>query len=305
MEQTPDTNSLTNLLNFLGINANFTPLGEETDNEDIDVVDGASEFTSFLALPDDEFQALSTIFFSELQLALSDSTTKYLLLTTLRSQGIDITQMRDEVGSALEIIDDLTDLSDMKKDFLRRLVMMIAGFIENGVANEEALINVFVEKMSTDVQLPQYANEGDSGMDIYALDDFTIDPGKSILIPTGLKVAIPNGYELQVRPKSGLSAKSSLRIANSPGTIDSLYRDEIKVIVENNASPIKAIDYHFNTLNKIVIDSIEHGSPIYITKGQKFAQLVLMKVPKAVFTEVASILDISGNRGGGFGSTGV
>lgn len=305
MEQTPDTQNLTNILKFLGIDANLTPTDIESDSDETEVIDSANEFASFLALPDDEFQALSTIFFSELQIALSDSATKYLLMTTIKSQGVDITRIRDEVETALDAIDDLEDLSDMKKDFLRRLVLMIAGFIEKGSISEDNLINIFIELMSTEVQLPSYANEGDSGMDVYALDDFTIDPGKSILIPTGLKVAIPNGYELQVRPKSGLSAKSSLRIANSPGTIDALYRDEVKVIVENNAAPIKDIQYHFNSLNKIVIDSIEHGSPIHISKGQKFAQLVLMKVQKAVFTQVSSILEIEGNRGGGFGSTGV
>jgi dUTP pyrophosphatase len=142
-------------------------------------------------------------------------------------------------------------------------------------------------------------------MDLYALDDYVIEPGKTKLIPTGIKIALPPGYELQVRPKSGRALKTKLRVANTPGTIDAGYRDEICVIIENIESPIRDLTYHFDEDGSIKIDSILHGTNQYIGKGEKFAQLVLMEVPKASLYEVESISEIGENRGGGFGSTGI
>ena len=96
-------------------------------------------------------------------------------------------------------------------------------------------VEVFVEVCREDVQLPEYANFGDAGMDIRAAVDIDILPGQTVVIPTGLKVAIPVGYEIQVRPRSGVSLKTPLRVVNSPGTIDSGYRDEVGVIINNSS----------------------------------------------------------------------
>jgi dUTP pyrophosphatase len=153
--------------------------------------------------------------------------------------------------------------------------------------------------------MPQYANATDSGMDVYALEDYTINPGETLLVPTGIKMAIPAGYEIQVRPKSGRALKTKLRVANTPGTVDAGYRDEIKVIIENVESPIKAIDYEFDENGKPVINSILHGSAYHIGEGEKFCQLVLMEVPKAALYRVESVSEIGENRGGGFGSSGL
>ena len=133
----------------------------------------------------------------------------------------------------------------------------------------------------------------------------TINPGETKLIPTGIKVAIPRGYELQVRPKSGRALKTKLRVANTPGTIDCGYRDEVGVIIENIDSPIKDITYDFDEKGNIIIKSILHGSPYYIEKGTKFAQLVLNEVPTASFMQVEDIHEIEGDRNGGFGSSGL
>jgi len=112
-----------------------------------------------------------------------------------------------------------------------------------------------------------------------------------------------------VRPKSGLSAGTKLRVANAPGTVDAGYRDEIKVIIENVEPPIKDITYEeiFNedgTIESLKVTSILYGSSYTIGKGQKFAQLVLSEVPKAVLYEVEKVGEIGEDRGGGFGSTG-
>jgi len=143
-------------------------------------------------------------------------------------------------------------------------------------------VTVYIEICREDVKLPQYANLFDAGMDISAAEDVKLFPTKTVIIPTGLKVAIPEGYEIQVRPRSGLSLKTPLRIANAPGTIDTLFRDEIGIIVTNTDSAF------YN-----------------IKKGDRIAQLVLNEIPRIRWERVDNITTIKGNRGGGFGSTGV
>ena len=97
------------------------------------------------------------------------------------------------------------------------------------------MIDVQVEICREGVQLPVYAREGDAGMDVRAAVDITIAPGATVIVPTGLKVAIPAGYEIQVRPRSGMSYKTPLRVPNAPGTIDSGYRDELGVLIWNSS----------------------------------------------------------------------
>lgn len=144
------------------------------------------------------------------------------------------------------------------------------------------MVDIYVETCRDDVELPTYARQGDAGMDIRADMGITIGPGDTVVIPTGLKMAIPAGYEIQVRPRSGMSAKTSLRVANSPGTIDSGYRDEIGIIMWNSSTD----------------DSYE------IKKGDRIAQIVLNEVPKINFIPTDNVKLIGEDRGGGFGSTG-
>ena len=144
-------------------------------------------------------------------------------------------------------------------------------------------VEVFVEICREGVQIPSYAREGDAGMDVRAAETVIIAPSKTVLIPTGLKVAIPDGFEIQVRPRSGLSLKTPLRVANTPGTIDAGYRDEVCIIMQN-MSPDTAVT---------------------VEKGERVAQFVLQRVPAIQFKQVESVKDIGNNRGGGFGSTGV
>jgi dUTP pyrophosphatase len=161
------------------------------------------------------------------------------------------------------------------------------------------------KKLREDALPLEYKHKGDSGMDVYALDDYIIAPGETKLIPTGIKMAIPLGYEIQVRPKSGRALKTKLRVANTPGTVDAGYRDEICVIIESVEPPIRDLTYHFEEDGSIKIDSILHGQNYYINKGEKFAQLVLVEVAKASLQAIDSIASIGENRGGGFGSTGL
>jgi dUTP pyrophosphatase len=132
-----------------------------------------------------------------------------------------------------------------------------------------------------DVPMPAYATTGAAGMDICAAEAVTIPPGKRHAVATGLAFAIPEGYEVQVRPRSGLALKHGITCLNSPGTIDSDYRGEVKVILANLG------DAHFA-----------------IEVGDRIAQIVVAPVTRGVMVEVAA-LDDTARGSGGFGSTGV
>jgi dUTP pyrophosphatase len=146
-------------------------------------------------------------------------------------------------------------------------------------------IKIKVKKLSedfSDVPLPYYATSGSAGMDIHAaiIDDLILQPGKVELIPTNISFEIPLGYEIQVRPRSGLAAKYSIGILNSPGTIDSDYRGEVKIILMNFGK-----------------------DDFKISRGDRIAQLIVSKVYTAKIVEVKDLN--SSNRGeGGFGHTG-
>jgi dUTP pyrophosphatase len=128
--------------------------------------------------------------------------------------------------------------------------------------------------------LPAYATPGAAGMDVVAAEDVTLAPGARHAVATGFSLAIPEGYEVQVRPRSGLALKHGISVPNTPGTIDSDYRGELKVIL------------------------INHGAePFPIHRGDRIAQLVLAPVTLAAWQEVAE-LDETARGAGGFGSTG-
>jgi dUTP pyrophosphatase len=128
--------------------------------------------------------------------------------------------------------------------------------------------------------LPAYATAGAAGMDVVSAEAVTIDPGARHAVATGLALAIPEGYEIQVRPRSGLALKHGITVPNTPGTIDSDYRGELKVIL------------------------INHGAePFVIARGDRVAQLVLAPVVQAAWNEVDE-LDATERGEGGFGSTG-
>lgn len=160
-------------------------------------------------------------------------------------------------------------------------------------------VEVFLEVCREGAVIPTYAKEGDAGMDVCAAEEILIAPGETVIIPTGIKLAIPEGYEIQVRPRSGISYNTPLRLSNSPGTIDSGYRDELGIIMTNTSES--------NSGEQVLtIDSKGNKKGTYrIRKGDRIAQIVLQVVPTMKFTVVDSVKDIGKDRGGGFGSTGV
>lgn len=142
-------------------------------------------------------------------------------------------------------------------------------------------LEVTVQKLNSDIKMPAYAHEGDAGVDLYSSGNFNLKPGERVLVPTGLKLAIPHGYEGQVRPKSGLALKHGITVLNTPGTVDAPYRGEVGVIVINH-DPKAAYE---------------------IRKGEKIAQMVFNKVEYAAFTEAAELAATTRGEGG-YGSTG-
>lgn len=268
---------------------------------------GMELIAALLNLDDENFENLAGVYLLEMQKSLSSSKTQMTMAQMLDSEGITLEQLRQDFEKNISKIDsELGDiLSDKKRDFLRQVMILVYNSVAETEGISKKIIQIPIEKCHEDAKIPVYANLTDAGADLYAIEDIVIAPGETVLIPTGLKVAIPRGYEIQVRPKSGRALKTKMRVANSPGTIDAGYRDEIKVIIDNIEPPFKDINYHFDDEGKVIIDSILHGSSYSISKGDKFAQLVLSEVPKMDFVEVESVSKYTGNRGGGFGSTGI
>jgi len=144
------------------------------------------------------------------------------------------------------------------------------------------MVKILIKKLNPSVQLPSYKTNGASGMDLMAFTEkpISLEPGKSCLVPTGLSVAFSNEYEIQIRPRSGLAAKNNITVLNTPGTIDSDYRGEIKIIL-------------FNHSNENFI----------INNNDRVAQMVLTPIMKMELEETNE-LPVTIRGEGGFGSTG-
>lgn len=263
-------------------------------------------FASILALPEEEFKTLSGIILDELNKSLNNPNDRLLLAQSFNAQGITSDEVIANFKELTTQIDSIGDdvLPQAKRDFVKQIIGLMVNAIAETEGISKRIIQIPIELCHPNAKIPAYAKPGDAGMDIYALEDFEVAPGERKIIKTGLKVAIPRGYELQVRPRSGTSVKTALRVANTPGTIDSGYRDEIGVIIENIEPKVKDIDYDFDETGRPVITSILYGSVFNVGKGERFAQLVLNEVPSAAFYPVDSVAQIGENRGGGFGSTG-
>jgi dUTP pyrophosphatase len=140
-----------------------------------------------------------------------------------------------------------------------------------------------IDSQQTDIPLPAYATEGSAGMDVCAAvnDDLIIQPGETVLVPTGFIIELPKGHEAQVRPRSGLAIKHSIGIMNAPGTIDSDYRGEVKIILTNFGK-----------------------NPFTIRRGDRIAQMIVARYERVQWQESSSLAE-SDRGAGGFGHTGV
>lgn len=142
-------------------------------------------------------------------------------------------------------------------------------------------LQVLITRLDPSIPLPSYAKGGDAGADIVSRIDITLQPGERALVPTGISIALPDGYVALVHPRSGLAIKHGVTMVNAPGTVDAGFRGELQCIMINH-DPSEAITFR---------------------KGDRIAQLVIQKVERAEFVEVEN-LPGSGRGTGGFGSTG-
>jgi dUTP pyrophosphatase len=143
------------------------------------------------------------------------------------------------------------------------------------------LSEVLIQRLDADLPLPAYAHAGDAGADLFAAEDVELAPGERATVPTGVAIALPDGFAAFIHPRSGLAAKLGVTIVNAPGTVDAGYRGEIKVTL----------------INTDLRDTVR------LCRGDRIAQIVIQRVERAVFVEVAE-LPGSARGTGGFGSTG-
>src|SRR3954452_20926474 len=144
------------------------------------------------------------------------------------------------------------------------------------------MVEISIKRLDAELPVPSYAHPGDAGADLYSAIELTLDPGERALVPTGIALALPEGYVALVHPRSGLAARHGISVVNSPGTIDAGYRGEIKVLLVNH----------------------DRTQPVELKRGDRIAQLVVQRFERAVFTEVDALPE-SVRGAGGYGSTGV
>lgn len=142
-------------------------------------------------------------------------------------------------------------------------------------------MQVNIVRLDPDLPLPSYAHPGDAGADLFAREDVTLQPGERRLVPTGIALALPEGYVALVHPRSGLAHRNGLSLVNAPGTIDAGYRGEVQVCLVN----------------------LDPATPIELRRGDRIAQLVIQRFETAAFVEVDTLPD-SSRGAGGYGSTG-
>lgn len=144
-----------------------------------------------------------------------------------------------------------------------------------------APLEVLIRRLAADVALPAYAHPGDAGADIATTVDVTLAPGERAVVPTGISLALPDGYVALVHPRSGLAARCGVAVVNAPGTVDAGYRGELKVVLVN----------------------LDPGQSVRLSRGDRIAQLVFQRVERARFVEVER-LPGSDRGDGGYGSSG-
>ena len=184
--------------------------------------DGISNFediAAILSLDDQEFNAISEFILAETEKALSDSNNKILLKKEMQTYGLSQEELINEYANLMNALDTLKEeMKEDRVDFLKRYIGLMTNAFTEDMPIGKKIIEIPIE-LAEGVEIPKYTHIGDAGIDVRALEDYNIDPGKNVLVNTGIKVAVPQGYEIQVRPRSGLSLKTKMRIANTPGTI--------------------------------------------------------------------------------------
>lgn len=273
------------------------------DNE----TDGLQVLGGILATPDEQFEVIKPILCNSIEETFNSTEAQIAFAQMMNMNGIKVEDFTDNLDLLVESVNDLAaegvELSESKKDFLKFIFTTFVNTLNLSQRVSRRIISIPVMLCRDGAKLPSYATNGSAAMDIYSPEEYVIGPGESIIVPTGLKVDIPTGYALLIQPRSGMSRKTKLRIANTPGLIDSDYHEEIGVIIENIDPPIK--EANIVTLDDGTLEDANlYGSSFTIGKGERFAQMRLVEVPIVNWLEVSSLGDFENDHGAGFGSTG-
>ena len=268
--------------------------------------DGLQVLGAVLAMPDDAFETIKGTLFDSVKSTFNSPEAKIGFAQMMNQQGLRIEDFTNNLDELVQAVDDMAaegvELNDSKKDFLKFVFTTFINTMEESRMVPHRVITIPVEVCRDSAKLPTYATDGSAAMDIYSPAEYTIGPGECIIIPTGLKVNLPVGYALLIQPRSGMSRKTKLRVANTPGLIDSDYHEEIGVIVENIDAPLK--DYTLEWNGTEMIDGPLYGSSFTIGKGERFAQMRLVEVPVVNWLPVESLGEFENDHGTGFGSSG-
>lgn len=284
----------------------FESLLKEVENIN-PALGGFEEMAALISLSEEHFAILAPVFLDELQKSMNNIEDRLMLIQAMNAAGTKVEDLQQSYIQLAEQIDIQFKhtLTAQKRDFLKRMLAITYNCIAEAQGVARRIVNIPIELTSENAKIPTYAHLGDGAVDLYSPDDYTINPGETVIIPCDIKVALPYGYAFLIHPRSGTSAKSKLRVANSIGLVDSQYKGNIGVIIENIEPAIKDITYEFDDNGRPVLTSILHGQSYTISKGERFAQMRLVEVPTANFFQVESVKGIGDDRGGGFGSSGV
>ena len=281
----------------------------ETLKETVGATDEGSgelieQIVKLISLPEEQFELLAPGILQSYQQTVNNPNDKLTLAQSFNAAGLRAEDLTSAFAQISEEIDK-SPLSAIKRDFLKQLIMTLINAVNDTEGIAKRNVSVAIELCHPNAKIPQYSSIHDAGADVYAIEDATIRPGETKIIPTGFKIALPPGFAILVHPRSGLSTRTKMRIANSIGLCDAGYRDEYKIIIENIEPAIKDISYSFNEDGTIKINSILHGSDVHISKGERIAQLRLVEVPKINFYRVDDVMKVDNeDRGGGLGHSG-
>ena len=268
--------------------------------------DGLQVLGAILAMPDEQFEVVKPALFNSIEETFNAPEAKIAFAQMMIQNGLRLEDLTGNMDNIIAAVDELAaegvELSDSKKDFLKFVFTTFANTMEASGIVPHRIITIPIEVCRENAKPPTYATNGSAAMDVYSPEEYVIGPGETVVIPTGLKVNIPLGYALLIQPRSGMSRKTKLRVANTPGLIDWDYHDEIGVIVENIDAPLK--DFDIQQDGEALLKGPLYGSSFTIGKGERFAQMRLVEVPLVNWLPVSSLGSFENDHGSGFGGTG-
>lgn len=245
--------------------------------------DTFEQFMHVLSYPDDTFKVMYPALKETVMKICEGVEFQQEMLRQMKVLPLGtVAENREAIDDMLQEFDEDDSLCEEKRDFIHLIFDSVLEVYEQLINHGRQMIKVKFCRTNPEAKVPEYAHSSDAGADVFAVETTVIPPKNTVLVKTGITMAIPEGYEIQVRPRSGLSLKSPLRVANAPGTIDAHYRGEVAVIMTNTGN-----------------------EPYTINKYDKIAQFIIAPVPMIKWTEIDDIKDLGEtDRGdGGYGST--